>query len=96
MTKHLKSEQMTFASLIPDKNNYASKSICRDHFGKEISVGDYVIGYIGIAKKENREGYVVDIIEYENGSYLKIATLTGKIIAHSEHPYDYVVKPKEN
>ena len=93
MDKHIDSEQLTFESLFPDKNNYTSKSICRDYFGEEISVGDYVVGYIGIAKKENREGYVVDIVEYETGPFLKIATLTGKIIAHSEHPHDYIIRP---
>ena len=96
MDKHPVNEQMTFDSLLLDKSNCTSKSICRDYFGKEISIGDYVVAYIGVAKKECREGYVIDIIEYEMGPFLKIATLTGKIVAHSEHPHDYIIKPNEN
>lgn len=74
--------------------NYTSDSICRDYFGNKISVGDYVIAHHGAPLQDAREGYVVDIIEYEYGAFLKISTPGGKIIAYSDHPYDYIVKPK--
>lgn len=96
MSKRPVDSQMTFESLFEDKSNYPSKSFCHDYFGDEISVGDYVVGYDGVPKKESREGYVVEIVEYENGPYIKIATLTGRIVAHSEHPHDYAIIQKDN
>ena len=96
MSKRVVNSQLTFESLFENKCNYPSNFVCHDYFGDEISVGDYVIGYTGTPKKENLEGYVIEITEYENGPYLKIATLTGKIIAHSEHPNDYIISKKKN
>lgn len=74
------------------QKNYTSDSICRDYFGNKISIGDYVIAHEGIPLSESREGYVVDIIEYEYGSFIKISTPGGRIVAHSDHPHDYIIK----
>lgn len=95
MSKSSTDANVTLESLYLAQKNCTSKSICRDYFGNEISVGDYVIGHSGIPLKEAREGYVVNIIEYECGPFIKISTPGGKVVAHSEYPHDYIVKPKD-
>ncbi len=69
-----------------------SDIICHDYFGNKISLGDYVIANSGLPKAEGREGYVTDIIEYEYGAFIKIATPGGRIIALCDHPCDYIIK----
>ena len=92
MAKYKSDQPLTLESLISEQNVTTSHVVCRDYFGNEISIGDYIVGISGIPKCENREGIVVDIIEYDYGIFIKLQTLGGRIVAYSDYPCNYAIK----
>lgn len=64
--------------------------VCKDFYGREISLNDYVIAIRGPDKAKGVEGYVTDMREYEGcGILLEISTPGGRIVDSYARPGDY-------
>ncbi|MBR4110146.1 MAG: hypothetical protein IKK43_00410 [Clostridia bacterium] len=94
MAKIDREQQLTLVPLTGEVNTTTSHVICKDFFGNKISIGDYVVGITGIPKAENREGIVTEFIELDYGIFIKIQTLGGQLVAHSDYPHNYAVEKK--
>ena len=86
-------EQLVFDITPKLVHKYTSEEICFDNEGHEINVGDYVVAVCGEARKAGIEGFVKEILFYEeSGPEIKITTYGGRILKDCEDPRYYVVK----
>lgn len=86
-------EQMTFIAKQGNEVTNDSIILCKDRYGNDVHVGDYVRLVGGPSLCKPLEGYVSQFILVEEaGVFLKLTTVTGRVIADLENPLFYRVE----
>lgn len=89
-----KYEQLSFVETPKSETIVSHVISCKDYLGNDIHIGDYVTSRPGLRNNITHEGYVLNIIEYEYGAFIKIGTTGGDVIIESACPLDYIVSQK--
>lgn len=88
-------EQLKFHNVAKREFTNVFPEECHDRNGELVHVGDYVRAVKGEDYIRNIEGYVEQILPYEEaGSYMIISSTTGRILESHANPLFYEVVSK--